>query len=208
MSTLLVRFLVYSACLALPICAADTLTVFVKGTSEALGPMRAEVARLMEPTGLNIEWKDLSDRKAGEDFARLVNVELRGQCIATLGTSVNGDVRSLASTAVVDGRVLPFSAIECDRLRKVLSPTLMSAKRELWVDILGRAMGRVFAHELFHMLAQTKTHHSAGVSKSCFSVADLISDRFSFDALTVAQLRPAIAEDPILTDFAEDATGR
>jgi hypothetical protein len=214
MSKLLARFLVQSACLVLPLAAANTpasesITIFVKGRSASLNAMRTEVARLMEPTGLTLEWKDIADRRAGEDFPRLVTVELRGQCDASL-TAAGGPsqaVRSLASTAIVDGKVLPFSSVECDALRKVLAPAFVTSKRESWNQTMGRAMGRVFTHELFHMLAQSKAHHNAGVSKSCFSVADLTSDRFAFDSVTVAQLRPNAVEDPV-AEFIEVDTGR
>jgi len=215
MSKLLVRFLVYSVGLTLPLCAGapvvpqpEPLTIFVKGQSEALDFMRAEVARLLEPTGLSVEWKRMSERRAGEDFARLVTVELRGQCSAMLSGPRDGatDVRALASTAIVDGRVLPFSAVQCDSLRRVLSPVLAASRRELWPALMGRAMGRVFAHELFHMLAQTKTHHAAGVSKPCFTVSDLTSEHFAFDSVSVAQLRPVAAE-PSPSEPADDNTG-
>lgn len=204
MSKLLLRCLVTTA-LALPCLAADTLTVFVKGSSPALAVARAEVARLMEPAGFLVDWRDMSDRRAGEDFHRLVVVELKGNCsLAGWGTGwAHGDIRALASTSVVDGKVLPFSVVQCDVLRKVMASSQPAVKT------FGRAMGRVIAHELYHMLAQTKIHSTMGVSKSCFSAADLTAEQFDFDGLTLAQIRqPEEIAAPLAYDFSSDESGR
>lgn len=193
MSRLLIRYLVYSVSLLLPLGVAgrsvsdpETLTIFVKGDSPALEPARAEVARLMEPAGYTVDWKNLKDRKAGEDYANLVVVELRGTCMAPMGATerANPKVRALASTSIVDGRVLPFSIVECDSLRAVMSRT------QVGIGLFGRAMGRVIAHELYHMLTEKTAHADSGVSKSCFSISDLLSDHFEFDHRTLAHLQP------------------
>jgi hypothetical protein len=189
MSKLLVTLVV----VALPGIAADTLTVFLKGTSPALDSARVEVARLMQPAGFSVEWKDIAERRIGADYSRLVVVELKGVC--SPGQAV-GEAGSLASTAVVDGKVLPFSVVHCDSLHKAMSAANPGLK------LFGRALGRVIAHELYHMLVQTKEHAATGVSKSCFGISDLMAERFDFDMATVAQLRPAEEELP-----AED-TGR
>jgi hypothetical protein len=203
MSKLPSRFLVFAASV-LPCLAVDTVTVFVKGNSPALDAARSEVSRLMKPAGFSIDWKNISERRAGMDFERLVIVELKGNCSANPAAgSATVDVRSLASTAIVDGKVLPFSLVDCDSLRKLMSSTQAGLK------LFGRAMGRVIAHELYHMLAQTKTHSTAGVSKSCFSVADLMADRFDFDGVTLAQLRrPEEVAAPVAYDFSSDDSGR
>ena len=140
---------------------------------------------LMEPAGFAVEWKNMSERRAGEDYAHLATVDFKGGCAvnsANAPSNSAGDLRSLASTAVVDGQVLPFSTVNCDALRKVLGPALSSAP---WSDrpaIFGRAAARVLAHELFHMLAQTKSHSVQGVSKACFGLSDLTAAQFRFDS--------------------------
>jgi hypothetical protein len=44
--------------------------------------------------------------------------------------------------------------------------------------VLGRALGRVLAHELYHILSGTKRHSARGLAKASFAVDELISDRF------------------------------
>ena len=204
MSKLPLRFLFFAA-FALPCLAVDTLTIFVRGSSPALDSARQEVDRLMEPAGFSVNWKSMADRRAGDDFSRLVVVELKGNCTIT-GAIPNGlstDIRSLASTSIVDGKVLPFSSVQCDSLRKMLSSSQPGMKN------FGKAMGRVIAHEVFHMLAQTRAHATAGVSKSCFSIADLLTDHFTFDGIALAQIRkPEEAAATVAYDFSSDESGR
>jgi hypothetical protein len=57
--------------------------------------------------------------------------------------------------------------------------------------VFGRALGRVVAHELYHILALTTEHAEAGVAKPSFSAQDLMSDRFSFNPASLERLRPA-----------------
>jgi hypothetical protein len=74
----------------------------------------------------------------------------------------------------------------------------------------GRALARVIAHELYHVLMRTTDHSRNGVSRSCFSTADLVSERFTFEDTVLAQLRPRTQSSPVAVAVADadDATGR
>jgi hypothetical protein len=54
--------------------------------------------------------------------------------------------------------------------------------------LYGRAMGRLLAHELYHVIVKTRAHDSAGVAKPCFSVEDLLGNGLEFEAVTLARL--------------------
>lgn len=195
------------SCLVAPSFAADsvsdsaTLTIFLSNVSDPapIAFMQTEVARLLEPSGFKVAWKDWQDRQLGVDFARLVSVQLRGDCIATplRPTLVSSEPRSLASTAIADGKILPFAFVECETLRSFMASTLHSSPKSRRTELFGRAMGRLLAHEVYHMLVQTRSHQTSGVSKPCFSIADLVAERFHFDESTIEQLRPE-SPDPSL----------
>jgi hypothetical protein len=55
--------------------------------------------------------------------------------------------------------------------------------------LLGRALGRVLAHEVYHILAKTTGHGRAGVAKSALSGRQLIADRIAFDEHDLRKLR-------------------
>jgi hypothetical protein len=84
--------------------------------------------------------------------------------------------KSLATTAITDSRVLPFSTVNCGALTRALQPVLVKepgAQRDL---LYGRALARVIAHELYHALSRTTCHAHSGIAKSAFSRDDLLGE--------------------------------
>ena len=70
---------------------------------------------------------------------------------------------ALAFTHLSNGQVIPFTDVECDRVRS----SLRSAHAEpgnMGDVLFGRALGRVLAHELHHIIDQTRAqplrHHA------------------------------------------------
>ena len=163
----------------------------------------------MRTAGYRVEWGGESN----SDF--LVVVELNGNCSPACGIRRPRDARpnrpaALASTNVTDGRVLPFASVNCAALTRSLSTVLSqdaAAQRDFYY---GRALARVIAHELYHILMRTTDHSRNGVSRSCFSTADLVSERFVFEDAVLAQLRPRMPSSPAVAAAADadDATGR
>jgi len=169
--------------------------------------MKRETGLLMDAAGYRLSWKTLSDQDSVED-ASVVVVELRGSCNPppTSKLKTAPAPASLASTAVVNGEVLPFSWVQCETLANLLSAPLAREpefKRQL---LYGRAMGRLIAHELFHILANTEKHDRAGIAKTSFSSTDLLAERFRFEATTLAKLRDTTPADSDTDDYV--AVGR
>jgi len=54
--------------------------------------------------------------------------------------------------------------------------------------MLGRALGRIVAHELFHILADTTLHAHDGVARSALSRGELTTSEFGFTALETQTL--------------------
>lgn len=107
--------------------------------------------------------------------------------------SVPGGAK-LASTAVTDGHILPFSSVDCKTLTQFLAPLLIGqpdARREF---LYGRAMGRVVAHELYHILSNEPGHDEEGVAKPSFTPRDVLADQFNFNHATLAKFQPRPAE--------------
>jgi len=57
---------------------------------------------------------------------------------------------------------------------------------------LGRALGRVMAHELYHIVGETTAHQIRGVAKASLSVQDLIGASLDFDIASLTQMRPPL----------------
>jgi len=156
----------------------------------------------MHTAGYRVEWRDPKKPSLKINFGHLVVVELRGHCSAPLETlpPIQSPV-SLASSPVVNGRVLPFSHVECPALSRLLGPSLIN-DTEMERDYLyGRAMGRLLAHEFYHVLGQTIQHTGSGISKDRFTAADLLGEHFDFEDGALTRLRQPVEtaiplEDP------------
>lgn len=147
----------------------------------AVAEMKRETERLMKAVSLDFHWRMLADNQGREAFHELVVLKFRGTCGPTPPVMDElepfGQVVPLASTLVLQKRVLPFSDVECDQIRRVL-PASGVAGSSL---SLGVAMGRVVAHEMYHIFTNTLRHASRGVSRSTHSWRDLISAGARFD---------------------------
>jgi hypothetical protein len=153
---------------------------------QAIAAMKQEVETLVRPSGVNLSWRALDAPRLDEAYSDLVVVKFHGKCnmeaiqllFSELGPESEGGV--LGSTKVSDGQVLPFSELECDRIRRSIAPLIIGNSPDEREALLGRAMGRVLAHELFHIFANTGKHSHEGVAKTSHSRKDLVADRFAF----------------------------
>jgi hypothetical protein len=175
--------------------------------------MKRELSHLLQPAAIHVAWQDPAvDRSAPEnDYSALVR--LRGTCRPTEpGTrfehAVSGPF-TLASSAVADGVVLPFGDIDCAALNSFLGPSLWGEPGAVREFVYARAVARLMAHELYHVIGQTHDHARSGVAEPSFTVAELLSDHFEFTESTLGELHasPDVAEYSGRND-SEDASGK
>jgi len=185
-----------------------TLVVYLgEGADQPAGPveqMKHELAPLMRSAGYDVEWRNLrGGSREVQSASALIVVELNGTCAPARLQDPIQNSTSLAVTSVADGRVLPFSTVDCTALSRSLSSALSGEVGARRTFLYGRAMARVVAHEFYHVLTGTIDHAVAGVARRCFSVNDLLSERFEFEATTLARLRP---EPPHLAAVLEEGS--
>jgi hypothetical protein len=174
------------------------LQVDANASSLSLQAMRLELRDLMVPTGLNLVW---TNARGNSRIDKLIAVELRGTCQAgTEKKSGFKDRSPLASTAVTDGKVLPFSWVDCKALDQFMQPELNKLSADERDEAYGRAMARLLAHEFYHVLAETQKHTKHGISKTSFSVSDLMAPSLPFMPESLAQLRIEVPAPVILAD--------
>lgn len=157
-------------------------------SGQAVEAMEREVQSLTKSSGFVLQWRSLDAPRETETFSDLMVVRFHGKCnmegvqllFSELGPEMEGG--ALGSTRTSDHQVLPFSELECDRIRRSIAPLTLGNSPEEREALLGRAMGRVLAHELFHVFAGTEKHGHEGVSKTSYSRNDLTAERFEFDA--------------------------
>ena len=174
-----------------------TLEVYVKGqessTPDVLSAMNRELGSLMQPAGFRVVWRGVSDPPSSAGAEHLLMVELRGVCTAQFLSMASTPLSSplpLASSSVADGKVLPFSWVDCTALNRFLAPVASGQSQSQQDDLYGRSMARLLAHEFYHILAQTDDHAPAGIAKARFSTVDLLADHFDFETFALNKLRP------------------
>jgi hypothetical protein len=157
-------------------------THFEQTRSEsAFQTMKAEVAAIMEPIGLEFEWRSLDEPHENEVSAELIVVTFKGPCqVDEYVEQITGPA-ALGWTHISDGAVLPFTDIDCACIRTFIARLVAGARPRERERLLGRALGRVLAHEMYHILASTVHHGSTGVAKAAYTAAELVSEKFRFE---------------------------
>lgn len=162
-----------------------------------LEALQDELEQIMAPMGFRFNWRSLSGVKGNEVSVELAVITFKGRCdvAGLLPRSVQPG--ALGWTHVSDGNILPFSDVDCDRVRSFVQGTLLTVSRDDREELFGRALGRVLAHELYHIFANTQKHGSCGVAKEAFSVQDLLSDDFQFEVSGSEALRAGKAHSAL-----------
>jgi hypothetical protein len=169
--------------------SAPSIAVFLdfenQPSETSVAQMKREISSILEPSGLQLDFRMLNNRKGDESFSDLVVLKFKGSCQmrnpamdSELGPAIAGS--ALASTQVSDGRILPFSDVECDRIRRYIAPDVSSHDLDKRDAVYGKALGRVVAHELYHIFAGTPHHSKEGVARSFHTRRDLTAKQFRF----------------------------
>jgi len=137
--------------------------------------MKSAVERLLKPAGIALAWRMTAENSGKEAFAGLAVLRFKGRCLPTAPGPINGfgEINILATTDESHGQLLPYTDVECDQVRKALAYVPQRSRQRA----LGIALGRVVAHELYHILANTATHAAEGLAKASQLLPDLVSLR-------------------------------
>ena len=158
-----------------------------------LEAVRDEVDSIMSPMGLRFDWQSLADFRPGRASAAVAVAHFEGHCDVS-GLVMRGNkVGSLGWTEISDGTILPFTHVDCERVRTFLQTTLLGYRPQDRERAYGRALGRVLAHELYHVYGDTPKHTARGVAKEKYSVADLLAADFQFQEKETRALRDSKA---------------
>lgn len=169
-----------------PLNAAPPELAVIVQTGEVFSPlawraMEAETDRIVQQAGVRLRFIEHA-KAAGREFGDLVVLRMTGKC-AMDALPAPLDSRAPFATASVSGTiVLPFGEVHCDRIRSAVRAAMARGDHRPSDALFGRALGRVVAHELYHILGNTKSHGMAGVASEAFSPHQLIADELNFAA--------------------------
>jgi hypothetical protein len=149
--------------------------------------MQKEATSLLGPTGVKVYFR-LKSEAVGENFDEVVLMSFQGKCGMDPMPVVFDERGPLAFARTVDGEVQPYGVVRCDRVQNTVKQAMWGRDFRQGDRLMGRALGRVLAHELFHMLAKTPGHGHTGVTKKALSGKALISDELPFSREDIEKL--------------------
>ncbi|MCC6859163.1 MAG: hypothetical protein IT158_11405 [Bryobacterales bacterium] len=155
----------------------------------ALDSMKKEVAAIMEPVGLNLQWRALADGGCSESFRELAVMRFTGRCRMDAPPDFEPQAAALGMAKMSDGEILPFGEVACNRVRGVISTQMGSGDGRKRDSLMGRALGRVVAHELYHILTRTRKHAAEGVAKPYYTARDMLGNTLVFQPKQVNLLK-------------------
>lgn len=152
--------------------------------------MKREIDSILKTSGIHFDWRMRDELREHDAFPDLVMVKFKGKCVMDPAPLLYDERGPLASTYSSDGAVLPFSEVECDKIR-------VSVRSAMWGEqfahadaLFGRALGRVLAHELYHIVAGTHGHGKDGVAKPSLSGGQLIAEHFGMNTADLEKMAP------------------
>jgi predicted nucleotidyltransferase len=169
--------------------AGSRLTVLLdfegRETSVALNKLQRELQSILGSTGFTLDLQLKKQVPPRTEFSELVVFKMKGHCSAgPFPIAALSDERgALAMTYSSDGELLPFGEVECDRVRTALERVFGRNAVSLHQSEYSIALARVMAHEIYHMLGNSKEHTKEGLTKHSLSSRDLYQGRLLLPSL-------------------------
>ena len=154
----------------------------------SIAEMRQELKFLLSETPVRVDWRLRSEISSGLEIADLAVIRFRGNCRMETMPVVFDERGPLAFTHTSDGEILPFSEVLCDRVRVLARSAMFGGDFARQDQLLGRALARVIAHELYHMVGQNHGHGKEGVARHSLTGSQLIADRFALQPRDAARM--------------------
>ena len=149
----------------------------------SLSEMEREASAALKNTGLTFDWRLQDSLAPKTEFKSLLVFNMKGRCVMDLMPQLIDERGPLGMAFVSDGQVLPFGEIECDRVKHSVQRVLPRGPSETEDRLYGRALGRVAAHEMYHMLSGKKVHSKSGLTQATLSADELVSNHMDITSV-------------------------
>ncbi len=150
--------------------------------------MQRESGSILKSSGVRLGWEFLGEHPTAT-YNDLVVMTFKGPCEFEPASPRYDELGPYALTRTSDGEVLPFGEVDCHRVLQSVLDAISGGDFDRGDQLLGRALGRVVAHELVHMLTKSETHGSDGVEKAALSGKQLVAPVLPLSAFDVGRLK-------------------
>jgi hypothetical protein len=124
-----------------------------------------------------------------ESYSNLVLVRFKGRCVLEPQPMLYDERGPFAFTYSTEGEVLPFTEVACDHVTASVQSAISGDDFSRLDYLMGRALGRVVAHELVHILTRSGNHAREGVQQTALSGRELIGAPLKLSAGELEKLR-------------------
>jgi hypothetical protein len=154
----------------------------------SLTAMESETQRIFADTGMKLEWRLKELLPDHAEFPNVVLFTMTGSCRMDMTPPLIDERGPLAFAYTSDGEVLPFGEVRCDRIKASLQSSPYPGNGRNLDALFGIALGRVMAHELYHMLSDEKDHTQKGVTRGSLRADELVSGTANLDPSALARI--------------------
>ena len=159
-------------------------------SERSIREMERESSAILKTTGTQLDFR-LRSQVGQDSYPDLVVMTFNGACRFDPVPRVYDELGPLASTLTTDHQIQPFGQVDCDHVVGAARSAMFGGDYARGDLLVGRALGRVLAHELVHMLTRSPRHSADGVFEAALSGRQLISPSLELSALDVDRLLPA-----------------
>jgi hypothetical protein len=153
-----------------------------------LQAMEREASYIIGAAGIRLGWTNPHDA-VNSTFNELVVMRFNGSCKYASEPRTASLPGPYASTMTTNGEVQPFGDVDCNRVVSSVQSVLCEVDYANAAILLGRALGRVVAHELVHMLTKSGQHAAEGIQKAALSGQELIGASLPLSVADLDRLR-------------------
>lgn len=146
-----------------------------------LREMQQELRQFLQSAGIRTDLRLRSEVPSDADFEDVVLLRFRGICQASALAPLLDERGPFAWSHVVEGSILPFAHVACDNVRRAVEEALFGGEKARRDELFGRALGRVVAHELYHIIAGVHSHGKKGIAQAALSGRELIAERMPLE---------------------------
>jgi hypothetical protein len=179
------------AWLAVPSAFGEGITIVLDfqgpRSEQSVAEMKREFAGIMKDTAVRFDFRSRG-QASQEALSDLVLVRFKGKCVLDPVGYLYDERGPMAFTYSTDGAVQPFSEVACDKVTSAVRSAMSGGDFANADVLLGRALGRVLAHEVVHMLSKSGAHGHTGVAKTALSGSQLIAPELRLEPEDVERI--------------------
>jgi len=176
---------------------ATDLTVVVDfegpHSDHSVREMKREVEDIMKQSGLHLDWRARQDALRDAP-ANLIVVRFKGRCVLEPVPMLYDERGPFAFAYSSDGEMLPFAEVDCNHVAASVQSAMSGDDYARPDYLMGRALGRVVAHELVHVITRSASHGDDGVTRPALSGKELIGAPLRLSRSDVERLRSAAGQ--------------